>query len=124
MKTIKSFEDLEVWQLGRALRLQLYELSEQLPQQERYNLSPQIRRAAVSLTSNIAEGYGRFHFKENAQFCRISRGSAYELIDHLIACKDQGYLKEQTFEDLRKNLTRFVQMLNGYIRSIGGTSKD
>ena len=124
MKTIKSFEDLDVWQLGRALRLQLYELSEQLPQQERYNLCSQIRRAAVSLTANIAEGYGRFHFKENAQFCRISRGSAYELMDHLITCKDQGYLNEQTFEDLRKNLSRFVQMLNGYIRSIGSISKD
>ena len=124
MKTIKSFEDLDVWQLGRALRLQLYELSEQLPHQERYNLYSQIRRAAVSLTANIAEGYGRFHFKENAQFCRISRGSAYELMDHLITCKDQGYLNEQTFEDLRKNLSRFVQMLNGYIRSIGSISKD
>jgi four helix bundle protein len=90
-KTIRTFQDLEVWRVGRAIRNHCYEIADKLPQQERYNLASQIRRAAVSLTAIVAEGYGRFHFKENIQFCRISRGSAYELIDHLITCHDLEY---------------------------------
>ncbi|MEW6245565.1 MAG: four helix bundle protein [Nitrospirota bacterium] len=92
---VKTFQDLEVWQVGRRIRSQLYGVANRLPDCERYNLSAQIRRAAVSLTSNIAEGYGRYHFKENVKCCRISRGSAYELIDHLIACQDERYLKKK-----------------------------
>ncbi|MCX5729130.1 MAG: four helix bundle protein, partial [Nitrospirae bacterium] len=79
----------------------------------------QIRRAAVSLTANVAEGYGRFHFKENIQYCRIARGSAYELIDHLIACQDESYLGKNEAESLHQELLTFLRLLNGYIRSIG-----
>jgi four helix bundle protein len=64
--------------MGRDLRGRLYALACVLPPHESYNLASQIRRAAISLTANIAEGYGRFHFKENVQSCRIARGSAYE----------------------------------------------
>ncbi len=83
-KRVRTFQDLEVWRVGRAIRNRSYEIADNLPQHERYNLASQIRRAAISVTANVAEGYGRFHFKENIQCCRISRGSAYELIDHLI----------------------------------------
>lgn len=84
------------------------------------------RRAAVSLTANVAEGYGRFHFKENIQYCRIARGSAYELIDHLIACQDESYLEKSEAESLHQELLTFLRLLNGYIRSIGraGNSQD
>ena len=91
---VTTFQDLEVWQLGREIRRRLYLVAHNLPDHERYNLASQIRRAAVSLTANVAEGYGRFHFKENIQYCRIARGSAYELIDHLIACQDESYLEK------------------------------
>lgn len=121
MNEIKSFEDLDVWALGRTIRNELYQLSNHLPKLEQYNLSHQIRAASVSLTANIAEGYGRFHYKENVQFCRFSRGSAYELVDHLIACQDLGYINEEEQRGLRANLARFIQLLNGYIRSIGKT---
>jgi len=90
--TVRTFQDLEVWQVGREVRVRLYIVANRLPDSERYNLAAQIRRAAVSLTANVAEGYGRFHFKENIQYCRIARGSAYELIDHLITCQDERYL--------------------------------
>ena len=123
MGTIKSFEDLDVWRIGREIRRDMYELTTDFPKHEQYGLSHQIRTAAVSLTANIAEGYGRFHFKENIQFCRIARGSAYELLDHLIACKDQGYIDENQHKDLSVKLLRFVQLVNGYIRSIGQAGK-
>jgi four helix bundle protein len=117
--TVRTFQDLEVWQVGRDVRMRLYNVVTRLPESERYNLSAQIRRAAVSLTANIAEGYGRFHFKENIQYCRIARGSAYELIDHLITCQDERYLAKDEVEALHGELLTFVRLLNGYIRSIG-----
>lgn len=119
MGTIKSSEDLEVWKVGGELRRQLYQLARRLPEYERYNLAGQIRRAAVSLTANIAEGYGRYHFKENVQCCRVSRGSAYELLDHVITSRDESYLNEDDFQALRQELFKFIRLLNGYIKSIG-----
>lgn len=121
--TVRTFQDLEVWQVGRDVRVRLYIVATRLPDLERYNLSAQIRRAAVSLTANIAEGYGRFHFKENIQFCRIARGSAYELIDHLISCQDERYLGKEEVEALHRELMTFVRLLNGYIRSIGASKR-
>ena len=118
-KTIRTFQDLEVWRVGRAIRIRYYEIADKLPQQERYNLASQLRRAAVSLTANVAEGYGRFHFKENIQFCRISRGSAYELIDHLNTYHDLEYFAQEQVELLQHELLTFIRLLNGYIRSIG-----
>ncbi|MEQ1795593.1 MAG: four helix bundle protein [Nitrospira sp.] len=122
MEPIKSFEDLDVWKVGRDIRQDLYRLATELPKHEQYCLGQQVRTAAVSITANIAEGYGRFHFKENVQFCRIARGSAYELLDHLIACHDQGYLEGKHYQALRGKLLRFIQLVNGYIRSIGQPS--
>ena len=104
---VRTFQDLEVWRVGRNVRARLYINLSRLPDSERYNLSAQIRRAAVSLTANIAEGYGRFHFKENIQYCRIARGSAYELIDHLITCQDERYLAKDEVEALHSELLPF-----------------
>lgn len=120
---VRTFQDLEVWQVGRDVRVRLYIVATRLPDRERYNLSAQIRRAAVSLTANIAEGYGRFHFKENIQFCHIARGSAYELIDHLISYQDERYLAKEEVETLHRELLTFVRLLNGYIRSIGACKR-
>jgi len=118
-RSVTSFQDLDVWKTGRDIRKRLYLLTHRLPDFERYNLASQIRRAAVSLTANIAEGYGRFHFKENIQCCRISRGSAYELVDHLITCQDECYLTKDEVKSLHEELFTFLRLLNGYIRSIG-----
>lgn len=116
---VKDFRDLDVWKAGRALRQRFYGLSWSLPDSERFNLIQQIRRAAVSLTANLAEGYGRYHFKENIQHCRVSRGSAYELLDHLVTCQDEGYIPSEEFESFQADLMTFMRLINGYIRSIG-----
>lgn len=76
MNNFKSFEELGCWKEARNLRLFVSkQIISNLPNHEKFCLSSQLRRASRSVTHNIAEGYGRYHFKENAQFCRISRGS-------------------------------------------------
>lgn len=74
MSDIKSFEDLHCWQVGRELRNDVKNLIKNFPSHEKYDLVSQMRRASRSVTHNIAEGYGRFHYQENIQFCRIAGG--------------------------------------------------
>jgi four helix bundle protein len=111
-----TFEDLEVWQAARSLRKKLSELVKRLPADERYRLMDQILRASRSVTANIAEGYGRFHYQENIQFCRQARGSLFELVDHLSVLLDEAVLSKDDFEMLRADIFRVIRMLNGYIR--------
>jgi four helix bundle protein len=111
----KSFEDLEVYRAAREYRKKMYKLAKKLPPEEKYNLAGQMRRAALSLTNNIAEGHGRYHFQENIQFCRVSRGSLMELIDDLNACIDEEYFPLAYLEELKEDGYRINKMLNGYI---------
>ena len=111
----RSFEDLEVYKAAREFRKQIYNLIKKLPPEETYNLASQMRRAALSLTNNIAEGHGRFFYQENIQFCRISRGSLMELIDDLNACIDEKYFPLDYLEELKKEGYRVNKILNGYI---------
>lgn len=115
---VRTFEDLEVWKLTRKLRNDIYEVSKYFPKEEKYCLTSQTRDASVSVTANLAEGYGRFHFQENIQFCRISRGSLYETIDHLITAYDQQYLDDTRFYELKNEAYRCVKVLNSYIASL------
>ncbi len=115
-RKIKSFEDLEVWQVCRDLRKTLTGLARKLPQEEKFRLTDQIIRAARSITNNIAEGYGRYHFQENMQFCRQSRGSLYEIMDHLIICVEEKYLPDDNFNKLKSDCERAIMLLNGFIR--------
>src|SRR5689334_6702100 len=90
---INSFEDLECWKRCRSLRVFVAkDLVPALPKEERYRLGDQVLRAARSTTANIAEGYGRFHFLDNAKFCSNSRGSCWEVLDHLITAEDETLL--------------------------------
>ena len=95
----------------------MYELTRKLPKEEKYNLVGQMKRAAVSLTNNIAEGYGRYHFKENIQFCRHSRGSLFELIDDLNLCRDESYISLDEYQSFRDDAFRLLKVLNAYIDS-------
>lgn len=115
-RKIKSFEDLEVWQVCRDLRKTLTGLARKLPPEEKFRLADQIIRAARSITNNIAEGYGRYHFQENMQFCRQSRGSLYEIMDHLIICVEEKYLPADHFNKLKLDCERAIMLLNGFIR--------
>jgi len=112
---IKTFEDLDVWKLARDLRREIYKITKTYPKEETFRLVDQMRRAAISSTANIAEGFGRFHFQENIQFCRQSRGSLYEIIDHLITSNDEGYLPDEKYESLKSHTYRTIKVLNGYI---------
>ena len=113
---IKTFEDLDVWKFCRELRNKLTKLAKRLPAEEKFRLSDQIIRAARSVTNNLAEGYGRFHYQENIQFCRQSRGSLFEAIDHLTVCLDDGYISHEEFRSYREDCIRGIQLINGYIR--------
>lgn len=111
----RSFEELEVYKAAREFRKKIYRLIKKLPEEEIYNLAGQMRRGALSLTNNIGEGHGRYHFQENIQFCRISRGSLMELIDDLNVCIDEEYSPIDYLNELKDEGYRINKMLNGYI---------
>ncbi len=115
---LRSFEDLDVWKIARSLRHELYEISKRFPIDERYALVAQLRRAAISVTANIAEGFGRFHYQENIQFCRQARGSLFEVLDHLITANDEGYVDAADYQRIRSHIFRCIKVLNGYIASL------
>ncbi len=111
-----SFENLDVYKSARYYRVKIYRLTHQLPEYEKFNLVSQMRRAALSLTNNIAEGHGRYHWQENIQFVRQSRGSLQELIDDLNTCTDEKYAEETLLEELRKEGYSLLKKMNGYIK--------
>src|SRR5213595_408210 len=89
-KHYQTFEDLKVYQVAREFRKAMYRVARRLPEEEKFALANQIRRAAVSLTNNIAEGHGRFHFLEQIKFMLQARGSLEELLDDLNVCTDEA----------------------------------
>jgi four helix bundle protein len=86
------------------------------PQDERFRLSDQLLRASRSVTANIAEGYGRYHYQENIQFCRQARGSLYEIVDHITVAMDEGYIDKKRVAELKEKSFNVARMLNGYIQ--------
>jgi len=114
---IRDFTDLEVWRFARLLRREVYGLSSRFPKEEIYGLVPQLRRAAVSATANIAEGFGRYSYQENIQFLRQSRASVYELRDHFTTALDAGYISKDEFTTVNRQAVSVVKLLNGYIRA-------
>lgn len=112
---MQSFEDLEAWKLSRVLRNEIFELTKKFPSEEKYRLTDQLVRASRSITANIAEGYGRYHYKENAKFCRIARGSLLEVLDHLICAYDSSLIDEKMLDEYRFKIAHNKKVLNGYI---------
>ena|SRR3989338_57020 len=102
MENFRTFEDLDVYKMAREFRRKMYKFAKGFPVEEKYNLASQVRRAAVSLTNNIAEGHGRFHYQENIQFLRQSRGSLEELIDDINVCLDENYIDETEFKNIKE----------------------
>ncbi|MFQ5639754.1 MAG: four helix bundle protein [bacterium] len=88
------------------------------PGQEKYNLDIQIRKASVSATAHISEGYGRFHYQEGIQFYRISRASLFERKDHLISCYDFGYISKKLLDEGKSLIEEAKKRLNGYINYV------
>ena len=108
-------DDFELYKFAREFRKRAYCLLKQLPPDERYALANQMRRAAVSVTNNIAEGHGRWHYQENIRFCRISRGSVDELIDDFNTCQDEGYGDGKVAEQLKVEAYDLIRRINSYI---------
>ena len=120
---IRDFTDLDVWQLARSFKNDVYRVVQEFPREERFALGPQLRRSVISITANIAEGFGRYSFQENIQFCRLARGSAYEARDHLITARDQALITNENYQRLDALAQRVIQTLNGYIRSTQARQK-
>jgi len=112
----RTFEDLQAYQVARAFRKAMYGVTRRLPQLEKFELASQVRRAAVSLTNNIAEGHGRYHYLDQIKFCLQARGSLEELMDDLNVCEDESYLPVAEAAALKEQGWRVHQLLNGYIR--------
>ena len=117
MGEIKTFQDLEVWREGHAFVLEIYSATRNFPTDERFGLVSQMRRAAVSITSNIAEGFGRFSYQEKIRFYSIARSSLREIQNQLLISKDVGYLMEQFFNSLWNRSVTVDQLLRGLIRA-------
>ena len=113
---LRSFEDLIVWQQSMLLAREIYKLVQVLPVEERYALSDQMRRAAVSIPSNIAEGQARNTSKEFIQFLHIAKGSNAELITQLLLCVDFGYLTEEQIHYARQLSYKVAQLLSAHQR--------
>ena len=114
-KRIVSFEDLECWKACRVVRIFIMNLVRKFPDSEKYSLADGMKRASRSITENIAEGFGRYHFQENIQFCRHSRGSLHELIDQLITAQDENYISNEEYKKGRSLINDALGLLNGYI---------
>lgn len=124
MGTFKSFEDLECWKHARELRIFISKsIIPLLPEEEKFDLVSQIRRSSRSVGTNISEGFGRYHFQENIQFCRMARGSLNETLDHGIIASDEGYIKEKDLEEIRVRHDKTLLILNGYIKYLKNQKK-
>ncbi len=118
MSEIQSYEDLVAWRMGVDVSLQVYQVTSLFPDGERFGLVAQLRRASVSLPSNIAEGYGRGTRPDYLRFLRMTRGSLYEVETQLLIAQRLGYVKSDAFESLDAKVKELGRVLAGLIRSI------
>lgn len=121
-RAIKDFDDLEIYQLALNLADWIYELTMSFPLQEKYNIVSQLRRATTSIGANIAEGYGRFHYKENIQFCRQARGSLAETKHFMLFSQKRKYITAEVLDDFLGRYRQLQIKINNYIKSIGRAS--
>jgi four helix bundle protein len=122
--SLKSFEDLECWKAGTEVRRFVRILVKKFPAKEKFSLTDNMTRASRSVTQNIAEGFGRYHFQENIQFCRQSRGSLQELVDQMITALDEEYISKKEFEEGKQLVDKTMAILNGYINYLSKAKKE
>ncbi len=113
-----NFEKLEIWQLARELTTSIYRLTREFPESERYGLTNQLRRAAISVSSNIAEGSSRSSSKDRSRFIEIAFGSLMEVLSQLIISCDLGYIQEDAVNILRPSIEKLGNKMNAYKKSI------
>ena len=115
---MRNYRNLEVWKLSHKLTLDLYAASRKFPKEEMFGLTSQLRRAAVSVGANLAEGCGRRTSPELARFIRIAMGSASELDYHLLLCRDFEFVSAEFYEGSSKELIRVRKMLSALLFSV------
>jgi len=115
---VKDFKKLKVWEKAHALTLRIYQVSRSFPREELYGLTSQMRRAAASIPTNIAEGYGRGRDTEFARFMEISSGSSCELEYQLMLAHDLKYLPRDELESLSAELAEVKRMLNVFVKKL------
>ena len=113
---IKSFTQLFAWQEGHKLVLQIYSVTDNFPQKEQFGLTNQLRRASVSITSNIAEGFSRRSYKEKSQFYSMALGSLTEVQNQLLIARDLAYIQKENFTEAANNTVTINKLLNGLIK--------
>lgn len=113
---IKSFTDLIVWKEGHTLVIQIYKTTKKFPKDEQFGLTNQLRRASVSITSNIAEGFSRSSYKEKVQFYATALGSTTEVQNQLLIAKDISYIEKADFTKLAEQAVLVNKLLNGIIK--------
>jgi four helix bundle protein len=112
---ISPYRDLDVWKQSRLLVKNVYQLNKSFPKEEQFGLTNQVRRAAISVPSNIAEGSGRNHSKDSIQFFFIARGSLYEIETQLIIAFDLEYISDSQLNEVLEHIARCKKLLNGFI---------
>ncbi len=116
--TIRSYRDLEAWQYALKVTKQVYQLTRSFPDDEKFGLTNQARRAAVSIPSNIAEGYGRGRTADYLRFLGIARGSLFELETQMLIGLELNYLEESSYKSFEEVSTSCSRLLAGLIRSL------
>ena len=117
-KLVSSYKNLNVWGKAHQLTLDIYQVTGDLPKDEVYGLSSQIKRAAASIPANIAEGSGRGSDAELVRFLRIAMGSAYELEYHILLTRDLGFVDETIYQRLNQQVAEVIRMLAGLIKNL------
>jgi len=113
----QSFTDLEVYKECRQLRKRVSAIAQEcFPADEKYKLTDQVIRSSRRVTACIAEGHGRYYYKENIQYCRMSRGSLSETLEHLITAFDENYINAEILKEFKSQIDTCSRLLNGYIR--------
>jgi len=117
MENFKTFEDLECWKEARKLSIHVkINILSKFPENEKFDLTLQLSRSSRSIGNNISEGFGRFHYQENIQFCGIARGSLTETLDHCTFAYDESYISQDELLEVRKIYNKTLLLLNGYIK--------
>ena len=111
-----DFRDLDIWQRCKNIRVRIWEICKGISSKEKYRLCDQMIRSSRSATACIAEGFGRFYYQENIQFCRQARGSLYELLDHIIVAEECGYIGNEKTDSIIDEIKTSIRILNGYVK--------
>lgn len=116
MAQVRTYQDLEVWKKSRELVKQIYAVTKSFPQEEQFGLTNQLRRSAISVASNIAEGSGRAGVKDSTRFFYIARGSLYEIETQMVLATDLQYISDDELDQVQDTITSCKKLLNGLIK--------